>query len=316
MASYIFRRILIAIPILFGVTILNFIIIYMAPGNPVDMYFNPNATEQEIQLKKEALGLNDPIWIQYVNWLKELLNGNLGYSFSSYQAVSEILAERIGPTLLLMGTALILAYLIAIPIGILSATRQYSFLDYFTTGASFLGVSLPNFFLGLLAIYIFALKLQWLPTGGMYTLGSENNLWDWIRHLILPALVLSISIAGKMVRYVRSSMLDVLGQDYLRTARSKGLRESIITNKHALRNALIPIVTVIGADIPLLLGGAVVTEQIFQWPGIGQLTITSILTRDYPVLMAINLMSAVVVMVSNILTDIVYTIVDPKVKYK
>lgn len=310
------RRLLIAIPILFGVTIINFFIIYMAPGNPVDMYLNPYATEAELELKKEMMGLNDPIWVQYGAWVSELLKGNLGYSYSSYEPVHAILAERIGPTLLLMGTSLVIAYLIAIPVGILSATRQYSWLDYTVTGLSFIGISIPSFFFGLLAIYIFAIQLQWLPSGGMFTLGAENDVWDRIKHLILPASVLSTAIAGKMVRYVRSSMLDVLSQDYLRTARAKGLREWVVTGKHALRNALIPIITVIGLDIPLLLGGAVVTEQIFQWPGIGQLTISSIETRDYPVLMAINLLSAMLVMAANLLTDIAYAIVDPRVKYQ
>lgn len=316
MGSYILRRLLIAIPILFGVTVINFFIIYMAPGNPVDLYVNPYASAEELARKKELLGLDQPIWVQYGWWLGELLQGNLGYSYSSYQPVHQILAERIGPTLLLMGTALFIAYIIAIPIGILSATRQYSLLDYAVTGISFVGISIPSFFFGLLAIYIFSIKLQWLPSGGMFTLGADNDLWDRIRHLILPASVLSTAIAGKMVRYVRSSMLDVLGQDYLRTARAKGLGEWVITGKHALRNALIPIITIIGLDIPLLIGGAVVTEQIFQWPGIGQLTISSIGTRDYPVLMAINLLAAIIVMLSNILTDILYSVADPRIKYR
>jgi peptide/nickel transport system permease protein len=226
-----------------------------------------------------------------------------------------MVASRIYPTVLLMGTALLVAYLIAIPIGVLSATRQYSWLDYLTTSFSFMGVSIPNFFLGLGVIYVFAVQLQLLPTGGMNTLGGDGGFLDTLKHLILPAFVLGTGIAGNMVRYVRSSMLEILGQDYLRTARSKGLREFFVVNKHAFRNALIPIITIIAMDIPMLIGGAVVTEQIFQWPGLGQLTIQSIGSRDYPTLMAINFIAAISVLLSNLLADILYSVADPRIKY-
>lgn len=315
MFQYIIRRILIAIPVLIGVTIFNFFIIKLAPGNPVDMFVNPNMTAADIEAKKEALGLNDPLWEQYGRWVFNLLQGDFGYSFATYEPVLNNIADRIGPTLLLMGTALIIAYLIAIPVGIISATKQYSFIDYLTTTFSFFGISIPSFFLGLGAIYLFAIVFPILPTGGMNTLGSDGGFADTFSHLILPATVLGTGIAGSMVRYVRSSMLEVLGQDYLRTARAKGLREFIVNNKHALRNALIPIVTIIGLEIPLLIGGAVVTEQIFQWPGLGQLMIQSIGSRDYPVLMAINVMAAFMVLFSNLLTDIMYSVVDPRIKY-
>jgi peptide/nickel transport system permease protein len=315
MFQYIIRRILIAIPVLIGVTIFNFFIIKLAPGNPVDMFVNPNMSAADIEAKKEALGLNDPLWEQYGRWVLNLLQGDFGYSFATYEPVMSNIADRIGPTLLLMGTALIIAYLIAIPVGIISATKQYSFIDYLTTTFSFFGISVPSFFLGLGGIYLFAIVFPILPSGGMTTLGSEGGFVDTFRHLILPALVLGTGIAGSMVRYVRSSMLEVLGQDYLRTARAKGLKDFIVNNKHALRNALIPIVTIIGLEIPLLIGGAVVTEQIFQWPGLGQLTIQSIGSRDYPVLMALNFIAAFTVLFSNLLTDIMYSVVDPRIKY-
>jgi len=308
------RRLLITIPVLFFVTVFNFLIISMAPGDPVDAYFNPYATESDLAAKRTSLGLDKPLWVQYGVWLKNLVHGNLGFSYTNYEPVTKILGQRIGPTLLLMGTAMLVAYLIAIPVGIVSATKQYSALDYGITGASFIGISIPAFFFGLFGIYIFAIKLHWLPTGGMYQLGGEASFLDRLRHLILPVLVLSAAIAGKMVRYVRSSMLDVLNQDYLRTARAKGLKEVFVIGRHALKNALIPIITVIGLDIPLLIGGAVVTEQIFQWPGIGQLTIQSIGARDYPVLMAINLLSAAFVVLANLLTDVAYRIADPRIK--
>jgi peptide/nickel transport system permease protein len=315
MFQYIIRRIVIAIPVLIGVTIFNFFIINLAPGNPVDMFINPNMSAADIDAKKEALGLNDPLWEQYGRWMGNLIQGDFGYSFATYEPVMNNIADRFGPTILLMGTALLIAYLIAIPIGILSATRQYSFVDYLTTSFSFLGISIPNFFLGLGAIYVFSIVLQIFPTGGMNTLGSTGGFADTFMHLILPAFVLGTAIAGNMVRYVRSSMLEVLGQDYLRTARAKGLHDFFVNNKHALRNALIPIVTVIGLDIPLLIGGAVVTEQIFQWPGLGQLTIQSIGSRDYPTLMALNFLAAFTVLFSNLVTDVLYSVVDPRIKY-
>ncbi|WP_391123312.1 ABC transporter permease [Psychrobacillus sp. L3] len=316
MFSYIIRRLLIAIPVLFGVTIFNFIIINLAPGNPVEMFLDPNISADIIELRKEQLGLTDPIWLQYIHWITNVLQGNLGFSYSTYEPVSSILLSRIGPTFLLMASSLVVGLLIAIPLGILSATKQYSKLDYTTMGMSFLGISIPGFFLGLGLIYFFALELNWLPTGGMMTLGGEGDFVDRIRHLILPVIVLSIYVAGTNIRYVRSSMLEVLGHDYLRTARAKGLREFFITNKHALRNALIPIITVIGIEIPMLLGGAVITEQIFQWPGMGQLTIQSIMSRDYPTLMAINFIAAIMVLSANLLTDILYSVADPRIKYE
>jgi peptide/nickel transport system permease protein len=316
MFQYIMRRVLIAIPVLFGVTVFNFFIINLAPGNPVDMFLSPNATAADLERKKELLGLNDSLFVQYIRWMENLIHGDFGFSFASYEPVAGIILERIGPTLLLMGVSLVLAYLIAIPIGLISATKQYSWTDYFTTGFAFLGISVPHFFLGLGAIYLFAVVFEIFPTGGMTTLGGSGGFLDVAKHMVLPAVVLATGIAGNMVRYVRSSMLEVLGQDYLRTARSKGLKEFFVTNKHALRNALIPIITVAGLDIPLLLGGAVVTEQIFQWPGIGQLTILSIGSRDYPTLMALNFMAAIIVLGANLLTDICYSFADPRIKYK
>lgn len=316
MVPYIVRRLLIAIPVLFGVTIVNFLIINMAPGNPVEMYIDPNTTPEQIELRKEQLGLNDPIYVQYFRWLGNMLQGNLGYSFSTYEPVTQIISERIGPTFQLMGISLVVGLAIAIPIGIISAVRQYSKLDYFVTGASFFGISIPHFFLGLGVIYLFAVEWQILPAGGMSTLGSEGDFMDRLKHLILPVFVLAVGIAGKKVRYVRASLLEVLGQDYLRTARAKGLREFVVTNKHALRNALIPIITIIGLEVPMLLAGAVITEQVFQWPGMGQLTIQSIMSRDYPTLMALNLLTACIVLAANLVTDIFYSFADPRIKYK
>lgn len=316
MFSYIIRRLLIAVPVLIGVTIVNFLIINMAPGSPVDMMIDPTISAAEIIEKKEALGLNDPLYIQYFRWIVNLLHGSLGYSFGSFQPVAQMIGERIGPTALLMGLSMIFGLIIALPLGILSAVKQHSKFDYLATGGAFVGISVPNFFMALTLIYIFSLQLKVLPSGGMITLGGTGGIGDRLLHLVLPVMVLGITFAGKKIRYVRSSVLEILGQDYLRTARAKGLHEYVVINKHALRNALIPIITVVGLEIPSLLGGAVITEQMFSWPGIGQLTMSSIMSRDYPTLMALNLMAAILVLAANLLTDVVYSVVDPRIKYK
>ncbi|WP_368490517.1 ABC transporter permease [Clostridium sp. BJN0013] len=315
MINYIVRRILISIPVLIGVTIISFIIINMAPGSPLDKMIDPHLTAADIAARKAALGLNGPLYIRYLGWLQNVLHGNLGYSLTSFQPVSQIIGQRIFPTFLLMFSALIIGFVIAIPLGILSATKQYSKLDYISSTGSLIGISVPTFFLGLVFIYIFALKLKLLPSGGMITLGQDNGFSDVLKHLILPAVVLGVNEAGTLVRYVRSSMLEILDQDYLRTARSKGLKESIVINKHAFRNAVLPIITVTGLEIVTLLGGSVVTEQVFQWPGIGQLTISSVMSRDYTTLMGLILFGTVVVMVANLLIDIIYSIVDPRIRY-
>jgi len=312
--NYVLRRLLIALPVLFGVTIINFIIMRMAPGDPVDMLVNPKLPAAALEAKRIELGLNAPAYEQYLNWLGNLFRGDLGYSMITYQPVGQAIAERMGPTLLLMGVSLILGVLIAIPLGVLSASRQYSKLDYFAVTGSFLGISIPNFFLALGLVYVFALNLKLLPSGGMKELGGDGGFMDVLVHMILPTLVLTANVAGRNIRYVRSSMLEILGQDYLRTARAKGLKEFLVVNRHAMRNALIPIVTVLGMEIPILFGGAVVIEQIFSWPGIGQLTMSSIMSRDYSMIMGLNLVAAFIVIGANLLTDVAYGLVDPRIK--
>ncbi len=315
MLNYIIRRIMIAVPVLFGVTIISFLIINMAPGSPLDMIIDPNISAADIAARKEALGLNAPLYIQYWHWLINMLQGNLGYSMTTYRPVADIIGERVGPTVLLMGASLGMGLIIAVPLGILSATKQYSKLDYLCTAGSLFGISVPTFFLGLSSIYIFSLLLKWLPSSGMVTLGTGGDIIDRLEHLIMPMMVLGAFFAGKMVRYVRSCMLEILDQDYLRTARAKGLSESVVINRHALRNGLVPIVTVVGLEVAALLGGAVITEQIFSWPGLGQLTMESVMSRDYSTLMGLNFMAAIVVLAVNLLTDIVYSIVDPRIRY-
>lgn len=315
MLTYIARRLLIAVPVLFGVTVINFVIMMMAPGNPVDLLVSPKLPAAVQEAKRIELGLDSPAYVQYWHWLTNLFHGDMGYSMISYQPVGELIASRMGPTLLLMGIALVLGVAIAIPLGVLSASRQYSKLDYTAVTGSFLGVSIPNFFLALGLIYAFTIKLDWLPSGGMSTLGGEGGFKDAVLHLIMPVLVLTANVAGRNIRYVRSSMLEILGNDYLRTARAKGLKESIVINRHAMRNALIPIVTVLGMEIPILFGGAVVIEQVFAWPGIGQLTLSSIMSRDYSTIMGLNLVAAIIVIVSNLLADVAYALVDPRIRH-
>lgn len=316
MGKYILKRILIAIPVLLGITILDFLLMNLAPGSPLDMMRNPMVSEQALELQAEALGLNLPIYAQYFRWLGELLKGNLGYSAITYQSVGGLIMNHMGPTLLLMGVSLVIGLLIAIPIGVYSATKQYSYGDYAAVTASFLGISIPGFFLSMILIYVFSIKLKVLPSSGMVTLGGNGGFIDVLRHIIMPASVLIISVAGRNIRYVRSSMLEILEQDYLRTAKAKGLKRFVIVNKHGMRNALIPIITVIGMEIPLLFGGAVVIEQFFSWPGIGLLTMSSILSRDYPMIMGLNLVAAFVVLMANLLTDIAYSIANPAIKLK
>lgn len=315
MKKYILKRLLIALFVLFGITVIDFVIMNMAPGSPLDMMRNPMVSQAALDMKAEALGLNDPLYLQYFKWLGELFQGNMGYSMITYQPVSNLIATHIGPTLLLMGVSLLVGLAIAVPLGVLSAVKQYSISDYTAMTASFLGISVPSFFLSLVLIYVFTVKLNWLPSSGMVTMGTNGGILDVIKHMILPCSVLVVSVAGRNIRYVRSSMLEILGQDYLRTAKAKGIKEFFIIGKHAMRNALIPIVTVLGMEIPVVFGGAVVIEQIFSWPGIGLLTMSSIMSRDYPTVMGLNLLAAVIVLVANLLTDLLYAVVNPTIQY-
>jgi peptide/nickel transport system permease protein len=316
MQRYLARRLLVTIPILLGITVMSYLIMSLTPGDPVRMLISPGMSAADVEIQRHALGLDQPVYVRYVKWLNELAHGNLGYSFTSGAPVARRVGERIGPTLKLTVTALMLSYCIAIPIGVLVATRRYTWVDYVATFLAFLGISLPTFFLGLAGIYIFSLRVRWLPVGGTMTLGGEGGFLDSALHLILPATVLAVAGAGALTRYVRSSMLEVLGQDYVRTARAKGLIETVVLRRHALRNALIPVITLAGLQLPALLAGAVITEQVFEWPGMGRLTIEAINQRDYPVLMGITLVTALLVLVGNLLADLTYSIVDPRIRYE
>lgn len=312
MTKYIIKRILIAIPVLIGITIIDYAIMCLA-GSPLEMLKGPRVSEAAVEAKKIAMGLDKPVYVQYFVWLGQLLHGNMGYSVKSYQPVAEMIRSHLGPTLLLMGVSLIVSLILAIPAGIYSAIHQYSKGDYAVVTASFLGSSIPGFFLSLLLIYIFTIKLKILPSSGMITLGTNGGAADVAKHMVMPVIVLATSMAGSNIRYIRSAVLEILQQDYLRTAKAKGIGRFRVIYKHALRNALVPIVTVIGMEIPMLFGGAVIIEQVFSWPGLGLMTMSAIIGRDYPVIMGVCLLSAVVVLIANLVTDILYALVDPTI---
>ncbi|MDF2905967.1 MAG: ABC-type dipeptide/oligopeptide/nickel transport system, permease component [Herbinix sp.] len=315
MIKYIIKRLLVAIPVLIGITIVDYAIM-CAVGSPLAMLKGPRVSEAAVAVKEIALGLDQPFYVQYFVWLKQLLQGNLGYSIKNFQSVGSMIGSHLGPTLLLMGVSLLVSIVIAVPAGIFSATHQYSKRDYTVVTLSFIGTSVPGFFLSLLLVYLFTIKLGWLPSSGMSSLGTGGSIGDIAKHMIMPVIVLATSMAGTNIRYIRSAVLEILQQDYLRTARSKGIGNFRVINKHALRNALLPIVTVIGMEIPVLFGGAVIVEQIFSWPGLGLMTMSAITNRDYPVIMGVCLLSAIVVLVANLITDILYAIVDPTIQYK
>lgn len=314
MWKYALKKILWAIPVLLGITILDYLIMSLA-GSPLDMMANPRVTQEAVAFKAAQWGLDQSIWVQYGRWLGQLLRGNLGYSYKSYQPVSQMIGASLGPTLLLMSVSLIVGLLLAIPAGIYSAIHRYQKRDYAVVTASFFASSIPSFFLALMLIYLFTVQLGWLPSSGMTTPGTGGSAGDVARHMVMPVMVLAVSVAGGNIRYIRSAMLEILEMDCLRTARAKGLGRFRVINKHALRNALLPIVTVIGMQIPTLFGGAVIVEQMFSWPGLGLVAMNAITGRDYPVIMGVCLLSAVVVLAANLITDLVYALVDPTIQY-
>ncbi|TPK43824.1 ABC transporter permease [Mesorhizobium sp. B2-5-4] len=317
MLSYLVRRFLLSIPVLFGVTVIVFAIAHAMPGDAVLAMITAEApsSEELIAMRRGELGLDQPVYVQYLNWIGQILHGNLGRSFVNGRGVGDIIVERLPMTLELMGVALLVAFVIGTMLGVLSALRQYKLTDYSLTLAGFVGVSIPDFFMGLLLVYVFALELRWLPSSGISTAGENFSLLDNLRHLILPAAALALFRAAIFMRYARAGMLEVLNQSYMRTAKAKGLKPRTITLRHGLRNALIPLVTVFGLALPTLFGGSVVIETIFQWPGIGLMFIDSVVNRDSPVIMGYVLITAIIVMLANLATDIVYSVLDPRVSY-
>lgn len=313
--GYILRRILGAIPLLLGISVILFAIIHFAPGGPLDVYAdNPAVSQEALEQIRVAYGLDQPVPVQYLMWLKEMAVGNWGFSIRTGRPVLEMIVERLGPTLELGGLALALSLLIAIPLGIISASRRGSRLDSTLTLASFTGISTPVFWLALLLQLLFSVELGWLPSAGYKSIGGGDFL-DRLAHIAMPAAVLSLATIASWSRFIRSGMIDVLNQDYIRTAYAKGRTEWAVVASHALRNAMIPAITVIAVDFATVISGAVITETVFAWPGIGRLFMESMNGRDYPMLMGLMMMGSVGIILANIIADLAYAALDPRIRY-
>jgi peptide/nickel transport system permease protein len=309
---FLLRRLGQGMAVLFVVSAVVFVVVHAAPGGPA-LLNNPDVDPRMAKEMEKLLGLDDPIPVQYARWLANAVRGNLGRSYQHGLSTAELLWARIPNTLLLSGTALLLAVALAIPLGMISAVYRYSLLDYAATVIAFCGVSIPVFWLAILLIIAFSVTLGWLPSSGMLTIGLPFSLRDLLLHLLMPSLVLATFPLAQLTRYVRASMVEALAQDYVRTARAKGLPERGVLGRHALRNALIPMVTVLGVLTPRLLSGAVVTETIFAWPGLGRLAVEAAVTRDYPVILGATLLVSTFVVLSNLVTDVLYVVIDPRI---
>ena len=317
MTRYIARRLAQMIPLLFGITVVLFAVIQAAPGGPEaallesDRFIDPAM----IEAYRERLGVDRPVPVQYVRWLGGALRGDLGVSFSTTRPVSEMIVERLPATLELMGASFIFAAVLAFGLGVFSAVRQYSWFDHVGTGLSFVGIAMPVFWFALILQLVFAVWLGWLPVAGTETVGA-SSLGDHLLHLVLPASVLSFRYVAGWSRYLRSSMLDALRADFVRTARAKGLSERVVVGGHALRNAMIPVVSVMALNLSGLFSGAVIIETIFAWPGIGRMFVQAMFSRDYPLLMGILLLGSTMVVVFNLVADILYGVLDPRIRYE
>ncbi len=319
MAAFVLRRLTGSILLLWGVVTLTFVLLQVAPGDPIDALVDPSFRPEDVQAIRTRYGLDEPVTMQYLSWLSGLVHGDLGISLRQKRPVAKIIAEAVPNTLRLSVVSFLLWLLAGTTLGVWSAARRGSASERGATLLSLLVYSLPSFWLGLMLQLVFVWRLHWLPSGGMAagTL-SELGLWPWLlsscRHLLLPAAVLGLSGAAGLARYMRSSMLEILSQDYIRTARAKGLSERAVLMKHALRNAAIPLITLLGLSLPFLLSGAVVVEVIFSWPGMGQVAVQALLGRDYPVILATTLLSGSMVIVGNLLADIAYGLIDPRIR--
>jgi peptide/nickel transport system permease protein len=321
MSKYIIRRLLLVIPLALGITFINFAMYNAAPGDPILMLIDPEErytmTEEQIEYFRHKLGLDQPLPIRYIKWLGRILQGDMGYSSSVEpgHAVSELIWRALPQTIELMVIGLLVSTTVGIGLGVLAALRPYTLLDYGSTVFAFTFMAVPSFFFSMLLIYVFAIKLNLFPTSGIITPEAPPSLWNHLRHLALPAMATSLGFGG-MLRYSRNAMLEVLGQDYVTTARAKGLPEKVVILRHTFKNALLPVVTLITLGLPGLIGGSVIVESIFAWPGMGLLLINAVNFRDYPVMMGGTLISAFLVLFANLLADILYTLVDPRIRYE
>jgi peptide/nickel transport system permease protein len=319
MGRYIIKRLLISIPVLLGISLVAFFLV-QASGDPMAVYIsNPNLSSEDIARLEVAYGFDKPVYVQYFIWLGKAVTGDWGQSFLTHQEVRTMIWERLGNTAILMVTSFTITLTVSLVLGMYSATHQYSAGDYVVTTVSFVGYSMPSFWFGLMLIILFAVKfrewgLPYLPAAGMYPIRDEPTFFEMLRHLVLPATVLSMISVARYTRYLRSSMLEVINEDYIRTARSKGLGERLILWRHAFRNAIIPLITLVMLDIPFLFSGALITEQVFAWPGMGRMYWEHAVWVDYPVLMGIILLVSTLVVVCNLLADISYAFIDPRIR--
>lgn len=319
MARYIIRRLLISAPVLLAITVITFFLL-RASGDPMAVYAsNPSVTAEDLIRLEKTYGFDRPLYVQYLYWLRNIVTGDWGQSFLTHQDVFAMIIERLPNTLILMGTAFVFTLLISIVLGLYSATHQYSFGDYAVTAFSFFGYSMPGFWFGLMLIIVFAVKFKefgWpaLPAAGMYPIRGEPSLLELLRHLILPVTVLSLASIARYSRYLRSSMIEVLNQDYIRTARAKGMIDRMVVWKHAFKNAVIPLLTLVMLDIPFLFSGALITEQVFAWPGMGRMYWEHAVWIDYPVLMGILVLVSLLVVFCNLIADISYAFIDPRIR--
>lgn len=319
MTNYILRRLLIAIPSLLGISIVLFTVLALAPGDPFEeLATNPNVPAEVRANLRATLGLDDPVPVRYVRWLAAMLQGDWGFSFASRIDVDDLILQRLPSTLFVIGSAQILALLIALPVGIYAASRPYSIFDQIANTLAFIGFSLPTFFTGLLLILLFSINLGWLPFVYRSDISATGLAWYWehFKQSIMPIMVLGLFQGASMTRYVRSAVLDMIRLDHVTTARSKGLAERVVIVKHVVRNAMIPVVTLVALQMPTVFGGAIVTEQIFRIPGIGSLLITAILANDTPVIMAVTFVFACLVIFFNLVADVLYGWLDPRISYR
>jgi peptide/nickel transport system permease protein len=319
MSKYVLRRVLIAIPVLLGISVVLFSVLALAPGDPFEeLATNANVPPEVAQRLRAQFGLDDPLPLRYVRWLTSMVRGDWGFSFQSRMNVEQLILQRLPVSLFVLGSAYVLALCVALPIGVLSAMRPYSLFDQIATTIAFFGFSLPTFFTGLLFILVFSIWLDWLPF--IYRSDVDVTGWRWFvvhaRQAVMPVAVLGLFQGATLTRFVRASVLEVIRLDYVNTARAKGLSERAIIGKHVIRNALIPVVTVVALQVPTIFAGAVVTEQIFRVPGIGSLLIAAILASDTPVVMAITFVYAVLVVAFNLIADVIYGWLDPRISYR
>lgn len=313
MAGYVARRVLQVLVVMLGVSIIVFAVMHLIPGDPVRVALGTRFNQETYEALRARAGLDQPLVIQYFSWLGGALTGDLGVSFRSGEPVINVIVERLPATLTLAFAALAVALAIALPLGIISAVRSGKPIDYVATFISQIGISIPDFWMGIMVILLFALTLGWLPPAG-YASPFEDPV-EWLRRLIMPALTVGVVSGAILTRFVRSSVLDALSQDYTRTARSKGLRERVIIRRHVLKNAMIPVVTVTGLQLAYLLGGVIIVEIVFSWPGLGQLALIAVQRRDYPVLQGTVLLFALTFLIINLVVDLLYAYLDPRIKY-